>query len=258
MSIHPTAIVAATASIPESCTVGPYCTIGPNVVLGEDCELVSHVVLDGKTRLGARNRVYSFACLGVAPQDLKYRGEATGLEAGDDNTFRECVTISRGTAGGGGTTRVGSHCLIMAYTHIGHDSRIGDHCILANGATLAGHVTVEDHASVGALCPVHQYCCIGKYAYVGGGTTITQDVLPFSLTSAKRDTHAYSLNRVGLERSGFTKEQMRALQHAYRILLAAKLNTSQALEHLHGEGELDPCVAYLLAFIERSQRGVIK
>jgi UDP-N-acetylglucosamine acyltransferase len=258
VSIHPTAIVAATASIPESCNVGPFCTIGPDVELGEDCDLVSHVVLDGKTSLGARNRVYSFACLGVAPQDLKYRGEPTALEIGDENTIRESVTISRGTRGGGGTTRVGSHCLIMAYTHIGHDSTIGNHCILANGATLAGHVTVEDYASVGALCPVHQYCRIGKHAYVGGGTTITQDVLPFSLTSAKRDTHAYSLNRIGLERSGFSQEQLRALHHAYRVLLAAKLNTGQALERLRGEGELEACVAYLVAFIERSQRGVFK
>jgi UDP-N-acetylglucosamine acyltransferase len=216
------------------------------------------VVLDGKTHFGARNRVYSFACLGVAPQDLKYRGEPTALEIGDDNTIRECVTISRGTRGGGGTTRVGNHCLIMAYTHIGHDSTIGNHCILANGATLAGHVTVEDHASVGALCPVHQFCRIGKHAYVGGGTTITQDVLPYSLTSAKRDTHAYSLNRIGLERSGFSQNQLRALQHAYRILLAAKLNTSQALERLRAEGEPEACVAYLLEFIEASQRGVIK
>jgi UDP-N-acetylglucosamine acyltransferase len=247
VSIHPTAIVAATASIPESCIVGPYCTIGADVV-----------VLDGKTHFGARNRVYSFACLGVAPQDLKYRGEPTALEIGDDNTIRECVTISRGTRGGGGTTRVGNHCLIMAYTHIGHDSTIGNHCILANGATLAGHVTVEDHASVGALCPVHQFCRIGKHAYVGGGTTITQDVLPYSLTSAKRDTHAYSLNRIGLERSGFSQNQLRALQHAYRILLAAKLNTSQALERLRAEGEPEACVAYLLEFIEASQRGVIK
>jgi UDP-N-acetylglucosamine acyltransferase len=258
VSIHPTAIVAGTASIPSSCSVGPFCTIGPDVVLGEDCELVSHVVLDGKTRLGARNRVYSFACLGVAPQDLKYKGEPTALEIGDDNTIREYVTISRGTKGGGGTTRMGSHCLIMAYTHIGHDSTIGDYCILANGATLAGHVTVEDHASVGALCPVHQFCCIGQYAYVGGGTTITQDVLPYSLTSAKRETHAYSFNKVGLERSGFTPEQLRALQHAYRVLLASKLNTSQALERLRGDGALDDCVAYLVAFIERSRRGVIK
>jgi UDP-N-acetylglucosamine acyltransferase len=146
----------------------------------------------------------------------------------------------------------------MAYTHIGHDSTIGSHCILANGATLAGHVTVEDYASVGALCPVHQHCRIGKHAYVGGGTTITQDVLPYSLTSAKRDTHAYSLNRIGLERSGFSPEQLRALQHAYRVLLAAKLNTSQALERLREEGQQEACVAYLLAFIERSQRGVIK
>ena len=258
MSIHPTAIVAPTARIPQSCNIGPYCTIGPEVTLGEDCDLVSHVVLDGKTTFGARNRVYSFACLGVAPQDLKYRGEPTALEMGDDNTIREYVTISRGTTGGGGTTRVGNRCLIMAYTHIGHDSTIGSHCILANGATLAGHVTVEDHASVGALCPVHQYCCIGRYAYVGGGTTITQDVLPFSLTSAKRDIHAYSLNRIGLERSGFTSDQLRALQHAYRVLLASKLNTSQALERLRSEGQLDASVDYLVEFIERSQRGVIK
>jgi UDP-N-acetylglucosamine acyltransferase len=258
VSIHQTAIVAATARIPSSCHIGPYCTIGPDVTLGEDCELVSHVVLDGKTTLGDRNRVYSFACLGVAPQDLKYKGEPTGLEMGSDNTVRECVTISRGTNGGGGTTRVGDHCLIMAYTHIGHDSLIGSHCILANGATLAGHVTVEDYASVGALCPVHQYCCIGKHAYIGGGTTITQDVLPYSLTSAKRETHAYHLNRIGLERSGFSPEQLKALQHAYKVLLASKLNTTQALERLRTEASSDAGVAYLIAFIERSQRGVIK
>ena len=258
MSIHPTAIVAATASIPQSCVVGPFCTIGPDVTLGEDCELVSHVVLDGKTKLGSRNRIFSFACLGVAPQDLKYKGEPTGLEMGDDNTIRECVTISRGTKGGGGTTRVGNHCLIMAYTHIGHDSVIGSHCILANGATLAGHVTVEDYANVGALCPVHQFCCIGKHAYIGGGTTITQDVLPFSLTSAKRDIHAYHLNRIGLERSGFTPDQLKALQHAYKVLLASRLNTSQAVDRLRTEGQPDACVAYLISFIERSQRGVIK
>jgi UDP-N-acetylglucosamine acyltransferase len=177
---------------------------------------------------------------------------------GDDNTIRECVTISRGTRGGGGTTRVGSHCLIMAYTHIGHDSIIGSHCILANGATLAGHVIVEDHASVGALCPVHQFCTIGKHAYIGGGTTITQDVLPYSLTSAKRETRAYHLNRIGLERSGFTPDQLKALQHAFKLLLASRLNTTQALQRLRAEGQSDACVAYLIAFIERSQRGVIK
>ncbi len=238
--------------------MGPYCTVGPDVVLDEDCELVSHVVLDGHTRLGARCKVYAFAALGVAPQDLKYAGEATRLEIGSDTVIREYVTISRGTAGGGGVTRVGSRCLIMAYAHIGHDSQIGNDCILANAATLAGHVTVEDFANVGALCPVHQFCRIGKYAYVGGGTTITQDVLPYSLTSAKRETHAYGLNKVGLERRGFSREQLRALQHAYRLLLASKMNTTQALERLRAEANASEEVQYLLAFVASSERGVLK
>jgi UDP-N-acetylglucosamine acyltransferase len=238
--------------------VGPYCTVGPHVVLGEGCELVSHVVLDGKLQAGARNRFFSFACVGVAPQDLKYKGEPTGVTLGDDNTIREGVTISRGTDGGGGTTRVGSHCLIMAYTHIGHDSVIGDYCILANAATLAGHVVVEDYATVGALCPVHQFCRIGRYAYIGGGTTITQDVLPFSLTSAKREVHSYSMNKVGLERSGFDRERVRAIHHAYRLLLAAKMNVSQATEKLRAEGLASADVAYLVEFIEKSERGIIR
>jgi UDP-N-acetylglucosamine acyltransferase len=263
VSIHPTALVAAGAVIPDSCVVGPYCTVGPDVVLGEACELVSHVVLDGHTRLGARNKVYSFACLGIAPQDLKYAGEATRLHIGDDNVIRESVTISRGTAHGGGTTRIGNHCLIMAYTHIGHDSQIGSHCILANAATLAGHVIVEDYASVGALCPVHQYCRIGRHSYIGGGTTITQDVLPYSLTSAKRDTHAYGLNKIGLQRRGFTAEQLRALQHAYRVLLSSKRNIGEALEHLRSETaarseSFTEDVAYLVKFIEAADRGIIK
>ncbi len=195
---------------PQSCTVGPWCTIGPNVVLGEDCRLISHVVLDGHLTLGRGNTIYPFACVGIAPQDLKYAGEPTRCEIGDDNTIREYVTISRGTAGGGGVTTVGDGCLIMAYTHIGHDSHIGNGCILANSATLAGHVTVEDYAVVGALCPVHQYCRIGRYSYIGGGTTITQDVLPYSLTSIERNNHAYGLNKVGLERRGFTPAQIKA------------------------------------------------
>ncbi len=257
MSIHPTAIVASSARVPESCTVGPYSTIGPNVVLGEDCELVSHVVLDGHLTAGARNRFFSFACVGIPPQDLKYKGEPTGATLGDDNSIRECVTISRGTAGGGGTTKVGSNCLIMAYSHIGHDSVIGDHCILANSATLAGHVIVEDYATVGALNQVHQFCRIGKYAYTGGGTTVTQDVLPYSLTSAKRETHAFGLNKVGLERRGFDKDRLRAIQRAYRLLLAAKMNTSQAIAKMKEEGATDD-IAYLIQFIESSERGVLK
>jgi UDP-N-acetylglucosamine acyltransferase len=258
VSVHPTALVEAGAIVPESAKIGPYCTLGPDVILGEGCELVSHVVLDGRTKLGAGARVYSFAAVGVAPQDLKYGGEPTQVVIGEKTIIREYVTISRGTAGGGGVTRVGANCLIMAYTHIGHDSTIGNHCILANGATLAGHVTVEDYATVGALCPVHQFCRIGRHAFVGGGTTITQDVLPYSLTSAKRETHAYGLNRVGLERRGFTREQLRTLQHAYRMLLASKRNTTQALEVMRAEASASEDVQYLCRFIETSERGVLK
>ncbi len=261
MSIHPTAIVSAGAVVPDSCMVGPYCTVGPHVVLGEGCELVSHVVLEGHTTLGARNKVYPFACLGVAPQDLKYAGEPTGATFGDDNTIREYVTISRGTAAGGGRTRVGSGCLIMAYVHVGHDSSIGNGCILANAATLAGHVVVEDFATVGALCPVHQYCRIGRYSFIGGGTTITQDVLPYSLTCAERNNHAYGLNKVGLQRRGFSAEQLRELGTAMRALIGGKRNTTQALEVIHemlAQGVGGEHVQYLAEFVEASERGAIR
>ena len=258
MSIHSTAIVAPGAVIPASCKVGPYSTIGSDVQLGEHCELVSHVVLDGRLKAGTRNRFFSFACVGVAPQDLKYRGEPTGVTLGDDNVIRECVTVSRGTAGGGGTTRIGSGCLIMAYSHIGHDSVIGDGVILANSATLAGHVVVEDYATVGALNQIHQFCRIGKYAYTGGGTTVTQDVLPYSLTSAKRETRAFGINKVGLERRGFDHDRLRAIQYAYRLLQTARLNTTQAIARLKEEGIATEDVAYLVEFIESSERGVLK
>ena len=183
VSVHPSAVIAAGARVPESCTVGPFCTIGPEVELGEDCTLISHVVLDGRTRIGARNTFYPFCAIGMAPQDLKYKGEPTATEIGDGNTIRECVTVSRGTTGGGGVTRIGSNNLLMAYAHIGHDSQVGSHCILANSATLAGHVVIEDHVTLGAFCPVHQHCTLGAYSFIGGGTIVTQDVLPFSLTS---------------------------------------------------------------------------
>ena len=261
MSVHSTAIVAESAVVPASCSVGPFCTIGPQVVLGEECELVSHVVLDGCTTFGAGNRIFSFACLGIAPQDLKYRGEPTRLEIGDGNDIREYVTISRGTPGGGGVTRIGSECLIMAYAHIGHDSQIGNGCILANAATLAGHVTVEDYAVVGALNPVHQYCTIGKYSYIGGGTTITQDVLPYSLTSVRRENRAFGLNKVGLERRGFAPGELQQLRAAYKLLQGAKLNTAQALEAIRARvasGEFGERIAYLAEFIAKSERGVIK
>ena len=256
MSTHPSAVIAPGAVVPASCTIGPFWTIGPDVVLGEDCVLISHVVLEGHTRVGARNTFFPFAAIGVAPQDLKYQGEPTATEIGDDNTIRESVTISRGTAKGGGITRVGSGNLLMAYVHIGHDSIVGSHCILANAATLAGHVIIEDYASVGAFSPVHQYCTVGQYAFIGGGTIVTQDVLPFSLTSSRRENKAFGINKVGLVRRGFSPQRLQTLQKAFRHLLAAKLNTSQALEKIKAmEGE-DPAI--LAAFIEKSQRGVIK
>jgi len=256
VSIHPSAVIAHGAQVPESCTVGPFCTIGPEVVLGEGCTLISHVVLDGRTRIGARNAFYPFCSIGVAPQDLKYRGEPTETILGDDNTIRESVTISRGTVGGGGVTRIGSNCLLMTCAHVGHDSQIGSHCILANAATLAGHVVIEDYVTLGAFCPVHQHCVIGRYAFIGGGTIVTQDVLPFSLTSARRENKAFGINKIGLERRGFTPERLKNLQKAFRLLLSSKLNTAQALEKLH-EFDGDD-VADLVAFVERSQRGVIK
>ena len=261
MAIHRTALVAPGAVVPESCTVGPFCTIGPNVVLGERCELVSHVVLDGHLTMGDDNRVFPFTSLGIEPQDLKYRQEPTKLSIGSNNVIRENVTISRGTVGGGGETTVGSGCLIMAYVHIGHDSRIGDGCILANAATLAGHVTVEDYAVVGALNPVHQFCTIGRYAYIGGGTTITQDVLPYSLTSVRRENRAFGLNRIGLERRGFTPDELKQLRAAYRLLQVSHLNTTQALAAIRDKvagGEFGERVAYLAEFIAKSERGVIK
>lgn len=256
MKIHPSAVIAPGAVVPESCAVGPFCTIGPEVVLGEECRLISHVVLDGRTRIGARNVFYPFCSVGVAPQDLKYKGEPTETVVGDDNTIRESVTISRGTVGGGGVTRIGSNCLLMTCVHIGHDSLVGSHCILANAATLAGHVVIEDHVTLGAFCPVHQHCVIGAYAFIGGGTIVTQDVLPFSLTSARRENKAFGINKIGLERRGFSAERLALLQKAYRLLLSGKLNTTQALERMRGLAGDD--VALLVRFIEGSQRGVIK
>ncbi len=258
MNIHATAIVDPAAKIHPSCKIGPYCVIEGSVEMGEDCVLVSHVSMKGPTKIGIDNAFFPFSAIGMDPQDITYKGEPTRLEIGDHNEIRECVTLNRGTIKGGGVTRIGSHILIMAYTHVGHDCVIGDHSMLINGATLAGHVTVEEWAVVGALCPVHQFVRIGAHSYVGGGTTITQDVLPFSLTSAERNTHAYSFNKVGLERRGFSKERIHKLHHAYKVLLASKLNTSQALEKLKSETDRTEDVDLLIRFIESSERGIIK
>jgi UDP-N-acetylglucosamine acyltransferase len=258
VNVHPTSIVDARARVHESCVIGPYCTIGPDVALGESCHLLSHVVIEGPSKIGAHNKFCPFSSIGAAPQDLTYNGEPTRLEIGDHNDVREFVTISRGTVKGHGVTRVGSHNLIMAYCHIAHDCVIGNHIIMANAATLGGHVVVEDWATVGALCPVHHFVRIGAYSFVGGGTTVTRDVLPFSKTAAARDTHAYGLNAVGLERRGFSQERIRRIHHAYKMLLASKLNTSQALERLKTEPERGEDVNRLIRFIEESERGVIK
>ena len=256
--IHPTAIVDPAAQIPASCNIGPFCIVGDEVEMGENCELLSHVVLKGPTKMGSANRVFPFTTLGLEPQDLKFKGEKTRLEIGDHNVIRESVTIHRGTPGGGGVTHIGSHCLIMAYTHIAHDCHIADNVIMANAATLAGHVTVEEYAVVGALCPVHQYVRIGAYSYIGGGTTITQDVLPFSLTSAKRDVHAFGTNSVGLERKGFSKERLQRIHRAYRLLMSKKMNIGEALAKLKSEGGLGEDVKRLVKFIEGSERGILK
>ena len=258
MPIHSTAIVDPNAKIHPSCKIGPYCVVGPDVELGKGCRLMSHVVMEGPTKIGVNNGFFPFSSIGLAPQDITYAGERTRLEIGDHNEIREFVTINRGTVKGGGLTKIGDHNLIMAYTHIAHDCQIGSHIIMANAATLGGHVTVEDWASVGALCPVHHFVRIGTHSFVGGGTTVTRDVLPFSKTAAERNTHAFGLNTLGLERRGFTKERIRKIHHAYKVLLASKLNTSQALEKLRSEPDRGEDVDIVIKFIESSERGVIK
>ncbi len=255
---HPTAIIDQGAKIPDSCRIGPYCVIGDGVELGEECELISHVSICGLTRMGHHNRVFPFAAIGMDPQDVSYAGEPTRLEIGDHNVIRECVTLNRGTSKGGGLTRIGSYVLIMAYSHVGHDCQIGDHAMLVNNATLAGHVTVEEWAVVGAMSPVHQFTRVGAHSYVGGGTIVTQDVLPFSKTSESRENRCYGLNTIGLQRRGFSEERISRLERAYRILLRSKLNTSQALAKLKAEGDLGEDVELLIRFIETSERGVIK
>ena len=256
--IHPTAVVDPKAQIPTSCKVGPFCVIGPEVALGESCELLSHVVLAGPLQMGSNNRVFPFTTIGLEPQDLKFKGEVTRVEIGDNNVIRECVTIHRGTPGGGGITRIGSDCLMMAYVHIAHDCVVGNHVIMANAATLAGHVTVEDYSTVGAFSAVHQFARVGAYAYIGGGTIVTRDVLPFSRTSAEREANASGVNSVGLQRKGFSKERIESIQRAFRVLINSKLNTTQALERLQANEDLGQDVEKLVRFIEESTRGVIK
>jgi UDP-N-acetylglucosamine acyltransferase len=254
--IHSTAIIDSSAKVPASCDVGAYSIIGADVELGADCEIGSHATINGPAKIGNHNRIFSFAAVGSEPQDLTFKREKTKLEIGDHNVIREYVTISRGTVKGGGLTRIGNHTLIMAYAHVAHDCVIHDHVILANVATLAGHVTIEEWAVVGALCPVHQFVRIGAHAYIGGGSTITQDVLPFTKTVARREVATFGLNALGLERRGFSKERIQKLQRAYKTI--RRNNNTQALELLRAEKDTGEDVAMLIKFIESSERGIIR
>lgn len=255
--IHPTAIIAPGALLGDGTSVGPYAVVGESVTLGKGCSVGSHAVLQGPMSAGDGCRFSSFASVGTEPQDLKYKGEATRLEIGARNTFREFVTINRATAGGGGVTKIGDDNLFMAYAHVAHDCHVGSRTIFANAATLAGHVAVEDFATIGAFSGVHQYCRVGRHAFIGGYSVITQDALPF-IKSVGNRASAYGVNTVGLERKGFSAETIAALKRAYRILFQSGLNTTQALEKIESEIPGNDEVAYLVSFIRRSERGVIK
>lgn len=257
VSIHPTAIVSPEARIGAGCTIGPFCTVGPEVVLGDGVVLDSHVVVDGRTTVGDQTRVYPFASIGLAPQDLKYAGEPTSTEIGKRNHIREFVTIHRGTAGGGGITRIGDGNLLMAQAHVAHDCQIGNEVIMANAATLAGHVEIADRANVGAYSGVHQFCRIGREAFVGGYSVVVKDALPFAISQGNH-AKCYGLNRIGMKRRGYPKETIEKLHHAYHLLLSSKLNTTQAVERIRSEISGCPEVDYLVEFIESSSRGVVK
>jgi UDP-N-acetylglucosamine acyltransferase len=256
--IHEQAVVAPSAKIGRSVQIGPYAIVGEGVELGEGCVLHAHAVVQGPSKFGRNNVFHPFCSIGGDPQDIGYRGEKTELFVGDGNTFRENVTISRGTVKGGGKTIVGSGSLFLAGSHVGHDCRIGDNTLFVNGATLAGHVTVEDFATIGAFSPVHQFCRVGKYAYIGASTVITQDVPPFSLVVTERETKTFGVNTIGLERKGFSLERLKALQKAFRFLLRSKLNTSQALEEMRTKLSESDDVKELIHFIETAERGIVK
>lgn len=259
--IHPHAIVSRSARIGVGCRIGAYAVVGDEAELGEGCILHPHAVVHGPARFGRENVFHPGCSVGSDPQDLKFHGERSKLVVGDRNTFRECVTVSRGTANGGGVTTIGSGNLFMAYSHVAHDCRIGDHTIFANGATLAGHVVVEDYASIGAFSPVHQFCRIGRHAYIGACTVITQDVPPFSLVVTERETKCFGVNTIGLERRGFAPDRIRSIEQAYRLLLRSKLNTTQAIAKmratLNGSADVQEIVQFLEAG-RHSGRGMTK
>ena len=257
--IHSTSVVSATAELADDVEIGPFSVIGDNVRIGAGTRVMAHVVIEGPTTIGEGNVIYPFVSLGQGPQDLKYGGEPTELVIGDRNNIREYSNFHRGTVGGGGVTRVGSDNLFMVATHIAHDCLVGDRIIMANQATLAGHVTVEDAATVGAASSVHQFTRVGKLAFIGGHSVIVKDPMPFSRCQGNH-AKCYGENAIGLRRRGFDDDAVRRIHRTFRLLLASKLNTTQALEAICGDESLmaDENVAYLVAFIESSERGVIK
>lgn len=255
--IHETAIVSSAARLGKDCYIGPFCTVGNEVSLGPNVRLDSHVVVEGRTSIGDETHVFPFASIGLAPQDLKYAGEPTATEIGKRNHIREFVTIHRGTEGGGRLTKIGDDNLFMAQAHVAHDCQLGSNIIMANAATLAGHVEIADRANVGAYSGVHQFCRVGLEAFVGGYSVVVKDAPPFAIIQGNH-AKCYGLNKVGLKRRGYSKETIEKLHHAYHLLLTAKLNTSQAVERI--KEEIADCkeVDILVEFIESSKRGVVK
>jgi len=253
------AVVSPSARVASGVRIGPFAVVGDEVELGEGCVLDAHAVVKGPSTLGRDNHVHSFAIVGGDPQDLTYSGQRVSLEVGESNDFREFCTVHRGTIKGGGATRIGSHNLIMAYAHIGHDCVIGNHVILTNGAQLAGHIVVEDYAGISAFCLLHQFSRVGSHSYIGAGTVITQDVAPFSMVVGPREVRCYGINKIGLERHGFSPERIKTLEQAYRMLLRSKLNTSQAVEKMRGTLSHSEDVQTLIRFIESvADRGLTK
>lgn len=255
--IHPSATVSPHAEIAADAYVGPYTVVGDEVRIGAGVRVESHCVIDGRTSIGDGTRVFPFVSIGLAPQDLKYGGEPSETRVGRRNQIREFVTIHRGTEGGGMLTAIGDDCLIMAQAHVAHDCVIGNHVIMANAATLAGHVQIEDGANVGAYSGVHQFCRVGREAYVGGYSVVVKDALPFALTVGNH-AKCYGLNITGMRRRGHSRETISALHHAFRLLLSSRLNTSQAVQAIREEARETSEVEELLRFIETSKRGVVK
>jgi UDP-N-acetylglucosamine acyltransferase len=255
--IDPRAIVSPRAQLGEDVSVGPFSIIGDDVEIGPRTTIGPHAVVNGPTRMGADNRVFQFASIGEAPQDKKYKGEPTRLEIGDRNVFRECCTVHRGTTHDQGVTRVGSDGLFMAYTHVAHDCEIGDNVVLANCASMAGHVQIGDWVQLGGLCAIHQFVKIGAHAFVAGGAMVRQDVPPFIMV-AGYPAEPQAVNAEGLKRRGFSAEQIRHIRDAYRILYRSELKLTDALEQLRALVPTQPEIRDFVAFIEGSTRSLVR